>query len=69
MGPRGPSRVPKYRKPTSAKTLKTHVFFRFLGVQGLPRQFLKTQEGSQEAINDLAGQLTRPSLVGQGSQS
>ena len=31
MGPRGPSRAPKYRKPTSAKTLKNHRFFKVFG--------------------------------------
>ena len=50
MSPRGPSRAPKYRKPTPAKTLKTIGFSRFLGVQGRPRQPLKTQKGFQEAI-------------------
>ena len=32
------------------KTWKTICFSRFLGLQGRPRQPLKTQEGSQEAI-------------------
>ena len=31
MGPRGPSRAPKYRKPTFAKTLKNHWFFKVFG--------------------------------------
>ena len=31
MGPRGPSRAPKYRKPTTSKTLKNHWFFKVLG--------------------------------------
>ena len=31
MGPRGPSRAPKYQKPTFAKTLKNHWFFKVFG--------------------------------------
>ena len=31
MSPRGPSRAPKYRKPTFAKTLKNHLFFKVFG--------------------------------------
>ena len=31
MGPRGPSRAPKFRKPTFAKTLKNHWFFKVFG--------------------------------------
>ena len=31
MGPRGPSRAPKYQKPTFAKTLKNHLFFKVFG--------------------------------------
>ena len=31
MGPRGPSRAPNYRKPTTPKTLKNHWFFKVLG--------------------------------------
>ena len=31
MGPRGPSRAPKYRKPTFAKTLKNRWFFKVFG--------------------------------------
>ena len=37
------------------KPLKTIGFSRFLGVQGLPRQLLKTQEVSQEVILGLSG--------------
>ena len=37
------------------KPLKTIGFSSFLGVQGLPRQPLKTQEGSQEAILGFSG--------------
>ena len=31
MGPRGPSRTSKYRKPASAKALKNNLFFNILG--------------------------------------
>ena len=31
MSPRGPSRTPKYRKPTTPKTLKNHWFFQVFG--------------------------------------
>jgi len=31
MGPRGPSRASKYRKPEFAKTLKNHWFFKVFG--------------------------------------
>ena len=37
------------------KPLETIGFSRFLGVQGRPRQPLKTQEGSQEAILGISG--------------
>ena len=54
MGPRGPSRPPKYRKPTFAKTIKKHIgFFRFWGVQGRPRQPWRSQEAAQEAPEEL----------------
>ena len=53
MGPGGPSRASKYRKPAFAKALENHRFSKVLGVQGRPRQPWKTQEGSQEASEDL----------------
>ena len=54
MGPRGPSRPPKYRKPTFAKTKKTHIsFLKILGVQGRPRQPWRSQEAAQEAPEEL----------------
>jgi hypothetical protein len=55
MGPRGPSRAPKYRKPTTPKTLKSNMFFKVFGVprpyktaskdpKRLPRGYLRLLE-------------------------
>ena len=53
MGPRGPSRASKYRNPALVKSLKQNCFFNVFGVQGLPRQPGKAQEGSPEAPKEL----------------
>ena len=63
MAPRGPSRAPKYRKPTFAKTLKNHLFFKVLGgprpsktaskdPKSLPRGYLGLLEAISEASWD-----------------
>ena len=55
-GPDGPKRtikrckIPKTRHLQKTLTKKHGFFSMFLGVQGVPRQRLKTQEGSREAI-------------------
>ena len=53
MSPRGPLRASSTQKPAFAKTLKTKVFFRFLGSRGLPREPEEAQDGSQEAPKEL----------------
>ena len=72
MGPRGPSRAPKYQKPTFAKTLKNHWFFKVFGgprpsktaskdPKSLPRGYL----GLLEAILSHLGAIleTRASKI------
>ena len=55
MGPRGPSRAPKYQKPKFAKTLKNNWFFKVFGgprpsktaskdPKSLPRGYLRLLE-------------------------
>ena len=67
MSPRGPSRAPKYRKPTFAKTLKNHLFFKVFGgprpsktsskdPKSLPRGYL----GLLEAILSHLGSVLGP---------
>ena len=70
MGPRGPSRAPKYRKPTSAKTLKNQLFFVVFGgprpsktaskdPKSLPRGYL----GLLEAILSHLGAILKTRAV------
>ena len=41
------------QKVTFSKNLKKHIFFRFLGSRGLPREPQETQEGSQKIPKEL----------------
>ena len=52
MSPRGPSRTPEYRKPTTPKTLKNHCFFQVFGGPRPSKTAYKDPEGSQEAMAD-----------------
>ena len=58
-GQDGPKRTIKRCKIPKTRICKhlekIYSFLRFLGVQGRPRQVLKTQEGSQEAILGYSG--------------
>jgi hypothetical protein len=54
--PKRSIKSPKIAKTYNCKNLKKTIgFSRFLGFQGLPKQLLKAQGGSQEAILSYSG--------------
>ena len=66
MGPREPSRAPKYRKPTTPKTLQNHWFFKVFGGQRPsktaskdPKRFPRGYLGILEAILSHLGAILK----------